>query len=66
MATPSFARVGETSLYPTKCPQCDAMQARAVRIAAPGGQATQFEIDMYCVSCAHRWQMFIPAAKPNQ
>ena len=41
--------------YPTNCPSCEALQGRAVRVSSIKGQLQQFNVDMYCSICAHRW-----------
>src|SRR5687767_7895698 len=57
VATISPTTLGNaTRAFSMPCPSCDVMQGRPVRVATVPGSPGVYQVDMYCATCAHRWQ----------
>jgi len=61
MAIPLPSDHGAPSAYPMKCPACAAMRGNPVRVTTVKGQSSQFDLDIYCTTCGHRWDVLTGA-----
>jgi hypothetical protein len=52
-----------TFKVPVVCPGCESQNLRVVRLSTSTKELQEVSMDMYCATCAHRWQVTAGAEK---